>query len=94
MPRRVAALQPFTNMGPQFAVSFPLSAPPLNIPSRNVEASLPLLRFCRISLLTTFLSGKTPAWIFKIPTSPGLGFRILEAFNGSALALLVAVPLP
>ena len=42
--------------------------------SSNIEASLPLLVFCPISLLSTFQSGKTQLWIFKVPTWPGLSF--------------------
>lgn len=41
---------------------------------RNLEASVPLLGFCLISLLSTFLSGKKLARIFIVPTSPGLVF--------------------
>ena len=48
--------------------------------SRNLEASLPLLGFCLISMLSYFPSGKTPAWIFKDPASRVLGFPVLEAF--------------
>ena len=48
--------------------------------SRNLEASLPLLGFCLISMLSYFPSGKTPTWIFKDPASPVLGFPVLEAF--------------
>ena len=62
--------------------------------SRDLDASLPLLQFCPISLLSTFKSGKAQAWIFKVLTSPGLGFCALEAFTHSTLALLVVVPLP
>ena len=40
--------------------------------SRNLEASLPLLWFCPIFLLSTFHYGKTPERIFKVPASPGL----------------------
>ena len=47
--------------------------------SGNLEASLPLLGFCPISLLSTFPSGKNPGQIFKVPTSPGLSFPVLEA---------------
>ena len=49
--------------------------------SQNLEASLPFLRFCPISLLSTFPTEKIPAWIFKVPTSPGLGFHAPEAFT-------------
>lgn len=48
--------------------------------SGHLEASLPLLQFCPIFLLSTFLSGKTQAQIFKVLASPGLGFRAPEAF--------------
>ena len=46
--------------------------------SGKLEPSLPLLRFCPISL-RTFPSGKNPVRIFKIPVSQRLGFPILEA---------------
>ena len=49
--------------------------------SSNIEASLPLLVFCPISLLSTFQSGKTQLWIFKVPTWPGLSFCALTAFT-------------
>lgn len=42
--------------------------------SRNLDASLPLLRFCLISLLSTFPSGKTQVRIFKVPTCLGWAF--------------------
>ena len=41
--------------------------------SRNLEASLPLLGFCPISLL----SRVKLVQIFKVPASPGLGFPAL-----------------
>ena len=47
--------------------------------SGNLEASLPLLQFCPISLLSTFPSEKTLVWIFKVHTSSGLGFCSPEA---------------
>ena len=46
-----------------FALSFP-GCPSSYSDSRNLEASLPLLQLCPISLLSTFLTGKTPAQIF------------------------------
>ena len=53
--------------------------PSSNSDSGNLEASLPLLRLCLISLLSTFPSRKNPVWIFKVSTSPGLGFPVPEA---------------
>ena len=49
--------------------------------SGNLDASLPLLQFWPISLLSTYLSGKTQAQIFKVLASPGLAFCVLEAFT-------------
>ena len=48
--------------------------------SRKLEAPLPILRSCQISLLSTFPSRKNPVQIFKVPASPGLSFPVLEAF--------------
>ena len=49
--------------------------------SGKLEASLPLLRFCLISLLSTFLSGENLVWIFIVlAASPGLDFPVQEAF--------------
>lgn len=47
------------------------------------------LPFCLISLLSTFPSGNNPGQIFKVCSSPGLGFPVPEA-----LAWLLMVPLP
>ena len=46
----------------------------------NLEAPLPLLRFCLSSLLSTFPFGKNPVQSFKIPVSLGLCFPVLETF--------------
>ena len=67
-------------------------APPLPGPSSysdsgRREASLPLLQFCAISLLSTFLSRKTSPRIFKVPVSPGSGFC------RSFVAWILTVPL-
>ena len=53
--------------------------------SGNIEASLHLLQFCPISLLSTFQSGKTQAWIFNVLACSGLSFLAL---------LLMALLLP
>ena len=45
---------------------------------RYLEAPMPLLRFCPGSLLSTFLSGKNPVRIFKVPASPGQGSPALR----------------
>ena len=47
--------------------------------SRRLEVSLPILRFCPVSLLSTFPLGKKPVQIFKVPAYPGLGSPVLEA---------------
>ena len=69
------------DIGLRFVVSFGPGNPSSYCDSGNLEASLPLLGFCPISLLSTFPSGKTPVRIFKVPASPGLGFLALAAFT-------------
>ena len=73
-------LQPFTELGPQSVAHSPPGRTSVS-DSGRMEAPLALLQFCPSSLLSTFLSGKNLAQIFKVPASPGLGFPILEAFT-------------
>ena len=80
LPWRAEVLQSFTDIEPWFAMGFPPRRPPSYSDSKNLEASLRLLGFCPILLLSTFLSGKTLVWIFKVPVSPGLSFPAPEAF--------------
>ena len=67
--------------------ALPLPGPSSYSDSGHLEASLSLLQFCVISLLSTFLSRQTSARIFKVPVSPGLGFR------RSFVAWILTVPL-
>ena len=60
----------------------------------RVEAPLPLLRFCLVSLLSMFPSGKNLVRIFKVPPSLGLGFSCAGGFHCLALACLLTGPLP
>ena len=69
----------------------------------NIEASLLLLQFC---LLSIFQSGKTEAWICKIPACPGLdfcarlstaqlsGLEVCQGFPLGQFSRLAVAPLP
>ena len=59
----------------------------------NLEAPLPLLRFCPSSLLNAFPSGKNLVRIFKVLASPGLGFPVWRLLlPGPSPALHGALP--
>ena len=78
-------LQPFTELGPQSVVlhSSPGCTSSISDPG-NLEAPLPLLWFCWVSLLSAFPSGKNLVWIFKVPDSPGLGFPVVQSFTAQS----------
>ena len=61
---------------------------------RNLEASLPLLGLCPISLLSTFCQGKTQVRTFKDLACPGLGFHTSEAFEAPLSTDLSWFPYP
>ena len=79
MPCRLSG-RPFTKIGPQFVVCFHLGAHPIS-DSRKLKAPTAPPMILPDFLLSTFPSGKNPVRIFKVPTSPGLGFPVPEAFT-------------
>ena len=73
-------LWPFTELVRGVWGALPGRTSPVSDPG-SLEAPLPLLRSCPISLLSTFCPGRIQCGfkIFEVPASQGLGFPVLEA---------------